>query len=84
MTAARVIGRAVRAVRAGGSERVLVHVIAVHVMKMTIVKIVRVAVMLHRRVPAGRSMRVRVAVVLVAVLRHLPTPFASGEMAANR
>jgi len=76
MAAARVIRRAVRSVRARGVERVFVHVVAMDVVQMPVVEIVRVAVVLHRHVAAGGSVRVRVSVVLLALLSHYRAPLA--------
>jgi hypothetical protein len=49
---------------------VLIHVIAVDVVKMAIMQVVRVAVVLHRRVTARSAVRVRMAIVLLAVFSH--------------
>jgi hypothetical protein len=54
----------------------LVDVIAMKVMQMAIVQIVRMTVVSDRRVTAGRSVRVRVAVVLLTLLSHAVNPFA--------
>jgi hypothetical protein len=55
---------------------VLVHVIAVDVVKMTIVQIVDVTVVLHRRVAARGDVGMRVTVVLLALISHL-SPFST-------
>jgi hypothetical protein len=83
MTPAGVIGRAVRAVHVRRTERMLVDVIAVHVVQMAVVKIVRMTLMRDRHVPARRSVLVRMVVVLLAFLCHGPTPFVRQEMATN-
>jgi hypothetical protein len=73
---ATVMGRTLRAIGACRLDRVLVSVIAVRVMQVAVVQVVRVAVVLDRRVTAGRSMRMRVPVVLVTFLSHETAPFA--------
>lgn len=70
--AACVVWCTVRPVCARGIERVFVHMVAVNVMQVAIVQIVRVPVVLHRHVAASRSVRVRVSVVLLALLSHSP------------
>jgi hypothetical protein len=52
--------RTVRGICAIDRDDMLVHVILVHVMEMTIVKIVHMAVMANRRVPALRAMHMSV------------------------
>jgi hypothetical protein len=76
MAGAAVIRRALRAIGACCLDRVLVRVIAVRVMQVAVVQIVRMAVVLERRVTTGRSMRMRVPVVLVTCLSHETAPFA--------
>jgi hypothetical protein len=54
-----------------------VHVIRVHMVKMTIVKIVQVAVMVNRSVPAIRAMAMRVVLmVFLAATGHRHAPCA--------
>jgi hypothetical protein len=65
------LGRAFRGI--GGADRngMFVHVIVVHMVEMTIVKIVHMALVPDRRVPAIRAMPVRVVgVVLLRTRGH--------------
>jgi hypothetical protein len=60
------IGRARLAVLGVALENVLVNVIAMHVMQMTVVQIVRVAVVLQGDVTAPGPVRVRMLLVRLA------------------
>jgi hypothetical protein len=62
-------------------DHMFVHVILVHMVKMTIVKIVHMAVMANRGVSAIRAMAMRVAlmVFLGASGGHRQTPSACGS-----
>ncbi|WP_028347140.1 hypothetical protein [Bradyrhizobium murdochi] len=46
-------------------DRVLIHVILVHVMEMAIMKVIHMAVVANRGVPAARTMLVGVVVVML-------------------
>jgi hypothetical protein len=71
MPGAAVRRRAVRRVRGADLERVIVDVVSVHVVKMTVVEIIDVVAVVHRDVAAARRVRVRVALVDLALfLRH--------------
>jgi hypothetical protein len=74
MTAAGMLGRALRPVDARRGERVFVDVVGVHVVKMAVVQIVRVAVMVHRSVATRRPVLMRMPLVLVTGLSHWRTP----------
>lgn len=66
MPSARVIRRALRPVRAVVFQDVLIHVVAMDVMQMTVVHVVRVAVVLDGCVTAPRPVRVRMLFVFLA------------------
>jgi hypothetical protein len=77
---AGVVALAVMGRRAGGrvrcadGERVLVDMIAVHVMQMAVVQVVGVPVMLDRLVAAARAVRVVVALVLYVITHRFRPP----------
>src|SRR6267142_6918012 len=57
-------------------DGVLIHVILVHVMQMAIMKVIHMAVMANRSVPAIRAMFMRVVrVVFLGTCSHWPCSF---------
>ena len=57
-------------------DGVLIHVILMHVMQMAIMKVIHMAVMANRSVPAIRTMLVRmVRVVFLGTCSHWPCSF---------
>jgi hypothetical protein len=57
-------------------DGVLIHVILVHVMQMAIMKVIHMAVMVNRSVPAIRTMLVSVVrVVFLGTCSHWPCSF---------
>lgn len=70
-----VVGGAACRISATHANPVLVDVIALHIMQMTVVQIVDVAIVLHRGMSAGRTMSVAVAFVCCVRLIHRISPF---------
>ena len=71
--------RAVRGICGIDRDDMFVHMILMHMVKMTIVKIVHMAVMTNRDVSAIRAMALRVALmVFLGASGHRRTPYACG------
>jgi hypothetical protein len=62
---APVLGRAAQGVDIANLDHMFVDMISMHVMQMTIVQIIYMAVMAHSRVPTARTM-------LMCVIRMMP------------
>lgn len=85
VTGANGVRRAAHRVGGVDRNRVLVDVITVHVMQMTVMQIIDVALMAHSRVSASRTMLVRmVGVVLFGTSRHHCLPFIEASGSASR
>jgi hypothetical protein len=71
LVAALDLGRAAGRVRRTDRQRMLVDVIAMHMMQMAVMQIINMAVMADRRVSAARAMLVGViGVMLLCASRH--------------
>jgi hypothetical protein len=69
-------GRALHGICGVDREGVLIHVILVHMMEMAIMKVIHMAVMVNRSVPAIRTMLVSVVgVVFLSTCAHWPCSF---------
>jgi hypothetical protein len=69
-----VVGSAVRRIGAAHLNLVLVDMITLNIVQMAVVKIIDMAIVLHRRMPAGRTMSVAVAFVCCVRLIHRISP----------
>lgn len=70
--------RALHRICGGDPDGMLVHVIVMHMVEMAIVKIIHVAVMPNRGVPAIQAMLMRVVgVVFLGTCGHVNIPCAS-------
>ena len=70
------VRRALHGIFAVDRDGVLIHVILVHVMQMAIMKVIHMAVMVNRSVPAIRTMLMSVVrVVLLGTCGHWPCSF---------
>ncbi len=68
--------RALHGIRGVDRDGVLIHVILVHVMQMAIMKVIHMAVMVNRSVPAIRTMLMSVVrVVFLGTCSHWPCSF---------
>jgi hypothetical protein len=68
--------RALHGIGGVDRDRMLIHVILVHVMQMAIMKVIHMAVMVNRSVPAIRTMLMSVVrVVFLGTCGHWPCSF---------
>ena len=70
-----VVGSAVGRIGAAHVNPVLVDMITLNIVQMAVVKIIDMAIVLHRRMTAGRTMSVVVAFVCCGGLIHRISPF---------